>query len=348
MNDIFRYQVMLERATNAGNPNREKTLDAWQRRTITTRAALLKIKEDYEAELQKLRETYTPKVFEEKRRQPDQDYAALRALAVNKATEDLKSVLASKRAQFDRSSGAPTEEDLRLLEALNMRTSLNAAEIAAVSGKFNGNVQAIRVLRDIAQKHNISFPDVGDPEQFEDMLERAEQFSLDHLREIDTDRGQLNYKGVLFWENPGEGETDYFYGTLDGQGFTTEQIEEASKPDSAVTKTPSDSAEAARAANSQTGEMWAEVRANGQQSLHTIAAQFHVTAEQIRQANPGKDLDRIYSGDRILVPSTQFSFQPDPSGCHVQPQDVKAVPRPVYTDPTGPSGEAIGEDISIK
>lgn len=344
---MYRYHDMIEKATAAGSPNKEKTLDAWQRRAIAVRGAMLNIKADYQKELDELRETYSAKTFEEKRQSVDEDYKTLRDVAIKKVADDLEAVLDSKRAQFDRSSSAPSDEDLRLLNALNMRSSLSIAEVAAVSGKFNGNVQAIRVLRDIARKHGISFPDIGDPEQFEEMMERAEQFSTDHIQEIDADRDQLTYKGILFWEHPGEGETRYFYGALDNQGFTTEQISNATTEAQRETATSSTVTNATETGEGQPLEMWAEVKCTGNMSLSTIADQFHVSTEQIRRANPGRTLDRLYSGDRILVPSTQFTFQPDPSGGHVQPGQVKAVPRPIYPEPTGPNGEAVGDDISL-
>ncbi len=338
---------MIEKATAAGNPNREKTLDAWQRRAITVRGAMLNIKADYQKELDDLRTTYSPQVFEEKRKTVDEDYKTLRNLAIKKVSDDLQNVLDSKRAQYDKCSGAPSAEDLRLLEALNMRSSLSIAEIAAVSGKFNGNVQAIRVLRDIAKKHDIVFPDIGGPEEFDEQLERAEQFSADHFAEIDTDTDQLNYKARLFWTLPGGGEAQYFYSALDNQSFTAEQLTDATTKAQQETATRSTALKATETNEGQPLEMWAEVKTNGQQDLSTIAMQFHVSTEQIRQANPGKDLSRLYKGDSIYVPSTQFSFQPDPSGGHVQPEDVKAVPRPIYQEPTGPNGESVGDDIKI-
>lgn len=341
---MYHYHDMIEKAT-AGSPNKEKTLDAWQRRAIAVRGAMLAIKADYKKELDELKETYSPKFFEEKRQKVDEDYKALRDIAVKKVTDDLEAVLDSKRAQFDRSSSAPSDEDLRLLNALNMRSSLSIAEVAAVSGKFNGNVQAIRVLRDIAKRNGISFPDIGDPEAFEEMMERAEQFSTDHIQELDADHDQLNYKGLLFWEHPGEGETRYFYGALDNQGFTTEQIADATK-EAQREASPTKPA-MMETVEGQPLEMWAEVRCNGNQHLSTIAEQFHVSTEQIRQANPGRDLSRLYAGDKILVPSTTFNFQPDASGGHVQPEDARLVPRPNYSEPSGPNGETIGDDISL-
>lgn len=344
---LSRYHEIMEKTLRSGNPIREKTLDGWHRRTITTRDALLLAKEQYRADVEDLRGTYSPKVFEVKRQNADREYRELVRIAQEKVTADLQTVLESKRAQYDRSAGAPSAEDLRLLEALNMRSSLSIAEIATVSGKFNNNIQALRVLGDIARKHGISFPDIGDPETFEESLKRAEEFATDHIAELDTDKADLGYRGLLFWTKPGEGEAKYFFGQLDGAGFSSEQISTSTKESQRATWTPTTSTTASKTTGAAPGEVWAEVRATGQQDIGTIASQFHVTTQQIRDANPGIDLDRLYSGTKVLVPSTRFTFQPDPTGGHVQPDQVRPVPRPIVPDPVGPSGESIGQDISI-
>lgn len=343
---IYRYQTILERATSAGTPNRDKSLDAWQRRAIVTREVMLTIKEDYKKKLDELKDRYSAKAFEIERQPVDDDYNKIREIAIQKVLEDLGNVLDGKRAQFDKSSGAPTAEDLRLLDALNMRSSLTLAEIAAVSGKFNGNVQAIRVLGDIARKHGISFPDIGDPEHFEALMERAEQFSKEHIEEIDVERDRLGYKGMLFWEHPGEGEAPSFFGMLDNQGFTAEQLTEATRENQQKEDAETDSPlTATMTGEGAPVEMWAEVKLKGTEYISSVADQFHVSTKQIREANPGRDLDHLYSGDKIYVPATKFSFLPGQG--HIQPDQVRAVPRPVYEEPKGPNGEAVLEDVSI-
>lgn len=344
--NIYRYQIMLENAIKNVNPDKERTLEAWQRRTIITRNAVLKIKEENEAVLKELADTYSAKVFSEKRKAADADYNLVLKLAKDKAIGDLENILAGKRAQFSRSMDAPTDEQLRLLQVLGMRDSLSIGEVAAASAKFGNNLQALRLLRDIAKRHDIAMPDVGDPEEFEDMMKRAEQFSVDMLESIDKDPADLGYLEKLFWENPGVGEASYFYGTLDNQGFTAEQITRSTLDNGRSTPAETDKGNQGEAGSAP--EMWAEVKLTGNEDLSIIANQFHVTVKQIRDANPGRDFEnRFYAGDKILVPSTRFSYQPDPSGSHVQPNQVKAVQKPDYSAPKAPTGEEVGEDVSI-
>lgn len=330
------YMKMYERAVSAGKPDKAKTLAAWHERAITTKAALLTVKEQYEKDLKELRETYSPKAFEDRRQKLDNEYNGILEIAKKKVTDDLTATLEGKKARFDECNGAPTDADLRLLTLLSMRDSLTAEEIATVSGKFGGNVQALRALGDIAKKHNVYFPDIGNPEAFERQITWASQFGCEMIDSIGTPTDELPYRQRLFWEAPGGGEAAHFFQALDGQGFTAEQV-------TAVTKEEKqDSGEIDRDGPS---EIWAEVTARGGESLLAIAEQFHVNSEEIKRVNPGKDLNHLYTGDRFYVPSTKFSFHP--GGTSVQPDQVRPVPKPVFVEPHGPNGESIGDDIDI-
>ncbi len=347
MNILARYSKIFEGATAAGNPDTEKSLAGWHKRACIKRNALLELKREHLKELDSLRDTYAPKVFEERRTELDAAYNTVVARVKDRLTEDLNAVLEGKRKQFDKSTGAPTEEQLRLLTALNMRSNLSAADIAQVSDKFQSNIQALQVLKDISAKHGIPFPDVGNVEAFEESMTRAEQFSLDKLNSIDTDHDDLGYRDMLFWEHPGDGEAMIYYGNLDGQGFSAEQITDATNEAQQETATRSTAPKATETGEGEPLKMWAEVRCPRNTNIGIIATQFHTSAEAIRKANPEKDLDRIHGGEKILVPATRFTFQPSPNGTHVQPEDVKAVPRPIYPEPTGPNGESVGDDIEI-
>ena len=50
---------------------------------------------------------------------------------------------------------APTEEMLRILQMLSMRTSVTKAELDTAANAMNGNSTALAVLEDIARKHEV-------------------------------------------------------------------------------------------------------------------------------------------------------------------------------------------------
>lgn len=345
--NLKRYNEIYERTLrNAGNPNKERSLAGWRERAGITRMAIRYAKAEHDKQVKEAQERYSNAVFGEKLAEYDADYSIMLDIAKKRVTDDLEDILEGKRQQYDKSMGAPSEEHLRLLQALNMRSNLTLSEIAAVSNKFDSNLQALGVLRDIAQRHGVSFPAMTDPDTFEEQLASAEQFAKDKLNTLDADLDDMGYKDRLFWDKPGDGEDSYFFGILDGAGFTTEQLEFATAKAKSE-QAPSEDNHTTATASGADQEMWAKVRLNGNQSISTIANQFHTTISDIIDANNGRDLSRTRAGDEIYVPSTRFSFQPDPSGGHVQPGDVVPVPRPVAHVPTGPSGEEPGDDIII-
>lgn len=351
MKNLLYYKKLIETTTDAGHAAKSGTFRAWQAKCVNTRQALKQARADHDAELQELQGVYTTRIFLQKKAEIDEKFNSIVNDAKKKLTEDLDAVIESKRAQFDKCSGAPSAEDLRLLQALSMRTSLSVAEVSDVVGRLNGNVQSLSLLRDIAARHDIRIP-IGATtrEAFDEQLQRAREFSMDRLqRGLEVSDAELGYRDKLFYDYSDRGEARFFYDGLDDNILTSQQITRATKePASPVVKAEQGTTTAGE--DDQPGgavEMWAEVKCNGSMSLSTIAGQFHVSKQQIRDANPGKDLDRIYTGDVILVPSTRFTFQPDPSGGHVQPSQVRAVPRPKVECPAGPNGEAIGDDISI-
>ena len=348
MNSKYYYaSKIVENAIDPGRPVKGGTFRSWQDAAIKSREALLKIRADYEKDIQELYGTYTTPVFLDKKARLDAEYAEVKGSIVNKLTEALDAVCDSKRARFSRCCEAPSAQDLRLLQALDMRSSLSVDEVAAVLPKLNGNVQSIAVLRDIAAKSDIHIP-VGatTPAEFDAQLEKARAFSLDRLRGIDTVDKEQGYNDVAFYRHPDEPcEASYLYGLLDNNVLTSEQITastNAVKQAQDATETPM-----TMTAEGEPIEMWAEVKVNGAQHVSTIAGQFHVSTQQVRDANPDMDLDNLHNGDKILVPSTRFSFVADGTGHHVQPGDVRAVPRPVHSVPVGPNGERVGADVTV-
>ncbi len=260
--NMYEYHTIYDRTLRSGNPVPGKTLHGWHERACLTRNALLLAKEAYERDLAELRETYTPKAFAERRQEADTQYRGLVDVARKRIVDDLEVVLESKRQQFDRSNSAPSEEVLRLLQTLSMRDTLTVGEVAAISGKLENNIPGMRLLKDICSRHGITIPDIGDPAEFERMMTAAQQFAEDRLACLDTDPKDLGYKEKLFWERPGEGEDRYFFGALDAQGFTSEQVQEATEAAQRPTWTPPATTgddQTGTAANDGAGDVWAEV-----------------------------------------------------------------------------------------
>ncbi len=354
MNDYRYYSRLIESTVNPGNAKKSGTFRAWQDLTIKARKALQNVRADYDDADKELIGTYTSTVYLQKKAELDAKYNAVVDDVKKKLTDALDDVIERKRAQFDRCSGAPSDVDIRLLTALSMRSSLTIAEIANVVAKLNGNIQSLALLRDIALKHNIHIPlGVSTPEEFDNAIARAREYSIDRLNEIDTPDNEAGYLAKSYYDYPDapNGEAVRIYSPLDGNVLTTEQISAATRraqEAAARAQEPQAIPAAAETAEGDAVPMWAEVVIDNE-SLSTIAAQFHTTTAEIKRANPGRSFDALHleHGSKLLVPATKFTFQPDPTGGHVQPDRVRAVPAPRFVVPEGPNGEEPGQDVSI-
>lgn len=344
--NIQSYNRLFEKATaSIGNPDKQKTLLAWHNRAVTTRQALLTVKEEHKKKLAEIDETYSPAVAFEKRKDVEADFEAVKKTAIKRISDDLEGVLEGKRIAFERANRAPTDEQLRLLQALSLRSSLTDSEVSYYVDQLKSSLPALRVLRDLCQKNDILFPQrVGDPQDFEDNMNRAESFATSFLDSVDTDRADLGYSALEFWEYAGTGLPAALFGDIDRDPYSA--IQSADKP---VNAPANDGTHAQQNApqKADSGELWAAVTIREGQRADVIAAQFHCSLADVRRANGGRDLNYLRAGETILVPSTRYQFVPDQNGSHIQPNQVKPVPRPAEIVPHGPNGEEPGDYIQI-
>lgn len=337
------YGTIYERAMRVvSNANQDLTLKAFQKRTAQTREAVKLAYQEYVNDVKELDGTYIPKIAQQKREPLEQEYRAIVKLAKQRCYDDLARVLDAKRQQFSKTHEAPSEADMRLLTALSMRQTLTPAEIAEVADKLNGNYHAQKLLGEIAHRHDIPFPRVADADEVEAALNDAERYAQRMIDFVDVpDDKALNFSAVSFFKYPDtRTEADAYFERLDGNFFTAAQAD---------TDEAAEQAETVKQTADKSGEMWSQVTLTGREMLYAIANQFHVDSADIRAANPGIDLSNLYSGQKIYIPSTRYSFTPDINGAHVQAdQEVRLVPKPVYETPKGPNGEEVGDDIILK
>ncbi|MBR4549242.1 MAG: hypothetical protein IKO83_04905 [Oscillospiraceae bacterium] len=286
--DYGTYSRIYIAAINKGHPDTDKTLKAFQRRCGVVREALREAKRQYDADLAEvddlLANFHTTSAKASKKKMDLRDeYDGLVAVAKKKCLDDLEAVVAAKRAEFSKRNGAPTEEQLRLLQVLSMRSELTAGEIANVAYRLSDNIPAVRLLREIAQKHGIPFTDVGNDEDFERNLSAAEDFCrrmIDGIEKTDLDSREHG-----FYNRPElSTAADYYFGSLDNSIFTTPQKTAVEKPNAVA------------------------VYLNGSESLAALSMQFGVDSAAIRAANPDYDFSAMKRGDTIIVPSGKMKL----------------------------------------
>ena len=325
-------------------PDRTKTLESWQKRVQTLHNALLKMQEQHEAEMQEASGQYLPSVLAEQETAYKREVKYVVEKRIGELKSDLKTILDGKCEQFRKIAlSPPSDEQLRLLTAVSFRNDLSEGEVSRLVEQMGDCHQAIRSLRSIAKRSGVDVINPIGVEEFEESIEKANLFCEDMLRQVETKSTNLSYDAKCFFEYNGVGKANMLFNELDTALYSAVQ-KEPRKP-LPEPQTVAQEAGTNHPSPNEADEFWSEVKSRGCENLHSVAEQFHVTQQAIREANPGRDLSRFYAGDCFLIPSTKYSFRP--GGTSVQPEQVKAVPKPVWKEPAGPNGEQIGEDISI-
>lgn len=297
----------------SGNPDSSKGFQGWQHKAQITRKALMAAKAEVDGQLAKWRETYTEKAIEPMYREAMEDYAGLRKIAVEKLKAAILDVEKEKREQYRKIAlTAPTDEQLRLIQALSLRDDLTESEVYTISEQLGENLQAMKALGSVARKAGIHFPRTITTEEFEDALGKATQYAHDVLNSID--KADLGYNDHCFYNYTGTGWAHMVFDPLDSPMFAAvqEQNDKAAEKKSAEAK--------------EGGEMWTRVTLNGTEYLSTVAAQFHVSEAEIRRINRLTSLNGD-SGQKILIPATRFTMQSGQG--HIQPDQCELVPAPM-------------------
>lgn len=206
-----------------GNPDTSKTLIAWQNRAISTRAALLEVQSQIDAQEQELNQIYQPAAVAELMRETRDAMAELVRGERDKLADDLDNILDAKRQQYKAIGlAAPTTEQINLLTALNLRDSVSEAEVSYIATEMSGNFQALRALKSIAKRSGIDLPDPPSVENVEEDLNLAREYATSSLRDIAVPNNELGYFSRCFYIAPGVGPARKFL-DLDSNIFTSVQ-----------------------------------------------------------------------------------------------------------------------------
>ena len=345
-NTLINAGRIFDAVYRSSNPDRSKGFCGWQTRAQATRKALMAVKEAKADKLAELKEDYTPKLYNPMYEEMERDYAAVREAVVKKLMDDLDNTVREKETKYSEAAlTAPTPDQLRLIESLTYRDDLTPSEISKIAASMADNLQALKALGGVVREKGFTFPRIKTDEDFETDLQRAVDFSKNMLTFLDSDRADLGYYALEFYEyaDPTT-NAPYYYEAIDDPVYSAVQLADIGKPTNTTTTatTSNTPTTATVTAEGEPLEMWTEATLTGGEYLHVIADQFHVDSAAIREANPQADLSHLYAGQKILVPSTRMTFQP--GNGHVQPENCRAVPaqKTVNADL-----DKIGQDVDV-
>lgn len=109
------------------------------------------------AELQAMRDKYADKYVAEKERALNSDFNTFVRRATDNAKSNIKALAEKKKEKVaEMIATAPTAEQIRLLNVLQMRGDLDAIEVHSILPIFFSNYQAMRVLGTISKQNGIN------------------------------------------------------------------------------------------------------------------------------------------------------------------------------------------------
>lgn len=330
---VKEFSEILSKLDTSRAVDRSKTLSGWHSRASYVRDAVLVLRDMRDATIKEAKENYRGGKLQSIIDAANAEYQAAKSLAVDKVEADLADTLESKRKAWNKSNVPPSDEQLRLLQALEIRgADLTRGEVAVTVQALSNSGPALRALRSICKRQGLEIPSfVGtDPDTFEQQMEEAERYAKSHLAELDTPTDDLAYLSRLFWVKPGEGEDVRYFKELDSSILTSADIKDVRTAD----KKKDIEKSAGRTPGPTTGDKWVKLTYQGNASIYSVAEQFGVTVGDLQRANPGVDVKNLRMGDKINIPSTRLKNW---SGLvdAIDPATVEVIDKPIDTIPEG-------------
>lgn len=282
----------IHRAVTGGNPDPTQGFSAWQRRAQTVRGAILEAKAQTDAEKRGLSEIYSAKETERRTVALENAYNEIVNLGVEKLERELEAVIDSKRQQFKKIAlTAPTDEQLRLLQAMALRDDLTDGEISEIAADLAGSLQALKTLGSIARKAGHDFPHTVTAEQMQEQLATAEEFSRSMLRSVDKPDNDLGYNELAFWKYTDKATPKAIYGPVDSPLYSAVQLQpkEDKAEDKPVKAKPQEPPKPSPVLHIT----------DGVDNLAWIATKYHTRIPAILKENAGMGLERIGTTDHL-------------------------------------------------
>ena len=324
----------------------ESSFSKWIERAQLCREALLEDKRQDNEALKDMESTWAPRIIDSKRTELQEQEKGITKIAKEMILEDLDAVLSAKEAKYREAMKSPSEEQIRLLTVLQMRADsgeeLSSSDFANVTPYLADNFHALKQLSNLAKQATVPFPRLED--SFQADVSTAREGANNLLSSLDKPEKSLGYFEKLFWETGHAGLAQEAFDKLDRLSYLT--VTPADVRQAAIDKAVREEAKKGSKSGDNASKFCTKVKLTGLEELSAIADQFHVTTADIAELNPGMDLNALYKGQEIFIPSTRYSFAPN-NPSRVQDSQVTLAEKPVFTDPVGPHGEAPGDDIDI-
>ena len=118
---------------------------------------------------------------------------------------DFHFVMGEKKMAHGMALFAPSEAQTRLLSVLNMRQSISAEEINAAATLCSDNLQSLRLLSEIAKRHDVYFPSLPTEDDYNRAVKSLEEVAEIAVSDCTMSDDALGYHQSVFWNTDGWG-----------------------------------------------------------------------------------------------------------------------------------------------
>lgn len=188
------------------NTDKKNTYAGIHRRMIALNVFLNHERKDMLDGLTAMRETYSDKLVAKKRTELEKDFNELSANLVKDCRAEVKKLTDSKRENIAQMlSTAPSDNQLRLLQVLQMRSDLTDTELQNVAPVFFDNYNAMKVLQNIGTQNGIALhlPEQLDARAMYEHVTNANAILSEACNHITDERRNIPLQYHAFFdENP--------------------------------------------------------------------------------------------------------------------------------------------------
>ena len=199
-------------------------------RDACRRARLLFLgkKEKTEEEYKKLQQAkmYSNNYINEKIMALREEYSTAREAKLEELNAALDDVVSTCKQQIrDYTTAAPDNTTLKLLQVMQMRSSLSKTEVEMLIDRCSDNFQALSVVHDLADKSGMMFIMPINPADYLDNLDLAEKRCRGVLDSFDKPDNELRYFELEFYGDYSDTRVTQLFDVLDNPTITKDKTE---------------------------------------------------------------------------------------------------------------------------
>lgn len=134
----------------------KQTYAALHSRMVHLHEFLANERDDMNKRLSSMRDTYSEKVVEKQKKKLSKEFDEFSNNLVKACREEIQELTESKREHIAQMITTPPSDDqLRLLQVLQMRTNISDTELQNIAPAFFDNYNALKVLQNIGEKNGV-------------------------------------------------------------------------------------------------------------------------------------------------------------------------------------------------